>query len=244
MGLSDLDGFLTGIVVGPELILPSEWLPVIWGGDSPEFKNAREAHSVTSAIMERYNELVWGFQKNPPSFDPVFWETKDGLVIAADWAEGFYDALNLRPKAWDVLFEDQTGLRLMEPIIILCGKQKPASDLSPSIESELMRGAAEQLSAAVIAIHQFWLSECKAQIIFNCATFPSFGVEMRLEDLHRSSHYQFRRWTRQSQGLSKSQDRSLLSLMPAIYLLPLQKHSCDAVLQYCRGVPRSVNAPA
>jgi uncharacterized protein len=24
MGLSDLDGFLTGIVVGPELILPSE----------------------------------------------------------------------------------------------------------------------------------------------------------------------------------------------------------------------------
>ena len=32
MGLSDLDGFLTGVVVGPELILPSEWLPVIWGG--------------------------------------------------------------------------------------------------------------------------------------------------------------------------------------------------------------------
>ena len=25
MGLSDLDGFLTGVVVGPELILPSEW---------------------------------------------------------------------------------------------------------------------------------------------------------------------------------------------------------------------------
>ena len=39
MGLSDLDGFLTGIVVGPELILPSEWLPVIWGGDEPEFRN-------------------------------------------------------------------------------------------------------------------------------------------------------------------------------------------------------------
>ena len=35
MGLSDLDGFLTGIVVGPELILPSEWLPVIWGGQEP-----------------------------------------------------------------------------------------------------------------------------------------------------------------------------------------------------------------
>ena len=37
MGLSDLDGFLTGIAVGRELILPSEWLSVIWGGDEPVF---------------------------------------------------------------------------------------------------------------------------------------------------------------------------------------------------------------
>lgn len=32
MGLSGLNGFRTGIVVGPDLILPSEWLPVIEGG--------------------------------------------------------------------------------------------------------------------------------------------------------------------------------------------------------------------
>ena len=38
MGRSDLDGFLTGIVVGPELILPSEWLRVIWGGEEPVFQ--------------------------------------------------------------------------------------------------------------------------------------------------------------------------------------------------------------
>ena len=38
MGLSDLDGFLTCIVVGPELTLRSEWLPVIWGGEEPEFE--------------------------------------------------------------------------------------------------------------------------------------------------------------------------------------------------------------
>ena len=31
MGLSDLDGFLSGLVVGPETILPSEWLPYVWG---------------------------------------------------------------------------------------------------------------------------------------------------------------------------------------------------------------------
>ena len=32
MRLSDLDGFLTGTVVDPELIMPSEWFPTIWQG--------------------------------------------------------------------------------------------------------------------------------------------------------------------------------------------------------------------
>ena len=26
MGLADFDGFLTGLVAGPELVMPSEWL--------------------------------------------------------------------------------------------------------------------------------------------------------------------------------------------------------------------------
>ena len=29
MQISDLDGFLTGIAIGPELVKPSEWLPVV-----------------------------------------------------------------------------------------------------------------------------------------------------------------------------------------------------------------------
>ena len=41
--LSDLDGFLSGIAVGPELVLPSEWLPLVWGGEAPEFADESEA---------------------------------------------------------------------------------------------------------------------------------------------------------------------------------------------------------
>ena len=55
MQLSDLDGFLTAVAIGPELILPSEWLPVIWGKGEPEFESAEEAQSVIGAIMARYN---------------------------------------------------------------------------------------------------------------------------------------------------------------------------------------------
>src|ERR1700687_1674040 len=72
MGLSDLDGFLTGIVVGPELILPSEWLPVIWGGEEPEFADDDEMRVVPSTIMGPYNEIVACFTSDPDEFEPIF----------------------------------------------------------------------------------------------------------------------------------------------------------------------------
>jgi uncharacterized protein len=34
MDLVTLDGFLTALVVGPRLLAPSVWLPVVWGGTS------------------------------------------------------------------------------------------------------------------------------------------------------------------------------------------------------------------
>jgi yecA family protein len=67
MGLSDLDGFLTGIVVGPELILPSEWLPVIWGGEEPEFETETE-------MRGRYNEIVGCLDSEPENFEPILME--------------------------------------------------------------------------------------------------------------------------------------------------------------------------
>ncbi len=46
MQVSDLDGFLTGVAIGPELIVPSEWLPEVWGGGEPVFEDADQTRSV------------------------------------------------------------------------------------------------------------------------------------------------------------------------------------------------------
>jgi uncharacterized protein len=86
MGLSDLDGFLTGLAVGPEMILPSEWLPLIWGGDEPEFATLDEANAVLGAIMARYNEIITRLDTDPDAFDPIFLEGEEGQVIVTDWA--------------------------------------------------------------------------------------------------------------------------------------------------------------
>ena len=74
MGLSDLDGFLTGLVTGPETIMPSEWLPVIWGGEGPAFGSIEEAQAVLGAIMGRHNEIARGLDGDPEASPRCSWK--------------------------------------------------------------------------------------------------------------------------------------------------------------------------
>ncbi len=103
--VSDLDGFLTGIAIGPELLLPSEWLPLIWGGQAPEFADEAEAKVIVGAVMGRYNEILRLIADD--ACEPIFWADRDGTLIAADWAEGFLQAIMLRADAWERLFKSK-----------------------------------------------------------------------------------------------------------------------------------------
>src|SRR5215471_16607470 len=55
MDLEMLDGFLTAIVSGPELIQPSEWLPVVWSDSqrtvTPVFQNNEQAERILSLVL-------------------------------------------------------------------------------------------------------------------------------------------------------------------------------------------------
>jgi uncharacterized protein len=158
MQLSDLDGFLTGIAIGPELVMPSEWLPAIWGGEEPVFEDEEQARTVIGAIMGRYNEILRVLDTDPEAYEPVFWEGPDGEVIAADWAEGFVDAIRLRPEAWRPLVEDPEALILLMPILALCGDGGGGSplELDPGEDADLLAQAPDLIPACVAGIHGFW----------------------------------------------------------------------------------------
>ena len=44
--LSELDGFLTAIVSGPTTVMPSEWLPALWGEFPPLYEDLDEAQEI------------------------------------------------------------------------------------------------------------------------------------------------------------------------------------------------------
>jgi len=67
MLISALDGFLIGIIVCPELIMPGEWLPQVWGVEEgePVFENSRQAEKFTGLVMEHYNTIARDLNRSP-----------------------------------------------------------------------------------------------------------------------------------------------------------------------------------
>jgi uncharacterized protein len=162
MGLSDLDGFLTAIVIGPDLVAPSEWLPVIWGGEEPAFADINQAESVLGAIMGRYSQIGAGLEADPIRFDPVFLGRREGRAIVADWAAGFLDAMKLRSLAWEPLFRHRRAHVLVLPLVAL-GADDPDDlpfGMGPFAPREVRvweAGAVEMIPVCVRGIHSFWL---------------------------------------------------------------------------------------
>jgi uncharacterized protein len=154
MGLSDLDGFLTAIVIGPEFIPPSEWMPVIWDDEEPEFESEAEMQTILATIMGRYNQIVTCLESNPDDFDPIFWEGPGGEVIASDWAAGFLDAIALRRAAWEPMTKDRRARILLAPILFLDDESALKEDYV--VWEKVAKEAPRTIPICVTGIHDFW----------------------------------------------------------------------------------------
>lgn len=161
MMLSDLDGFLTGIIVGPELILPSEWMPRIWGGEEPVFASIDQANLILGTILGRYGEIIEHLDAGPDSFDPIFEQAAEGNLIVTDWAAGFIDAAMLRPTAWEALIQDDEMAAVFWPLLLLGADddEHPPFGAAPVPEAsmaELYENADAIITECVFRVRAFW----------------------------------------------------------------------------------------
>lgn len=152
MMLSDLDGFMHGIACSPVLIPSEEWVPVSLGADPTEVPSW-----VLKMITTIYINIVEGLCSDPPEVEPIFWEAKEGHVIAMDWCEGFMEAVALRPKQWLRLTESGTHGFLMTPILCHLLDENGNSVLGIRQEDldATLEQAAGDIPTSVAAIHEF-----------------------------------------------------------------------------------------
>lgn len=104
MLLTQLDGFLTGVIVCPELLPPSRWLNHIWSGEhgegKPDFPDMASFQRVIDLVMHHYNTILTDLDR-PGTYEPIFdIDMRNDDVLWEMWIEGFGDAVDLAPAAW------------------------------------------------------------------------------------------------------------------------------------------------
>ena len=110
MLLEELDGFIAGLLACPELIMPSDWLPVVWrentADQQPVFANLDHANGVRGLVMEHYNSVARTLLGHPDRYSPLFSvDTRNGDILWELWIEGFEKAVALRPATWKKLLD-------------------------------------------------------------------------------------------------------------------------------------------
>jgi uncharacterized protein len=161
MDLSELDGFLAGLVVGPETVPPNEWLPMIWNQEEPEFDDEAQANAILGAILARYNEIADSLDTEPVEYAPIFWQDYAGATIVEDWAVGFMQAVSLRQIQWEPVLGDDDTAMLLIPIAAIAGLAMPQGaddDLSlpEEVMDKLVEEAPDVVPSCVLGLRVFW----------------------------------------------------------------------------------------
>ncbi len=143
---SSLDGFLAAVTCSPTTILPSRWMPAIWGGEkaTPTFPDRATANLFTSAIMTFYNQLVRALRSHTYSALFLQREYQDKSVLIVDeWCVGFMRGLAL----WQpVTGDDLEQLKELLKPITLFGTTHHIGELRemPPSEIETQQAAIEE----------------------------------------------------------------------------------------------------
>ena len=137
MTLSELDGYIVGVLACPEMIPSSEWLPPVWGETGEAgFPDQQSADETVGAVMAHYNSVVEAMNCSlwvepiyevDPNSDEVMWEP---------WVDGFTRAMRLRPDAWSRLL-DQADEETQATMIFLMALQDIYTGQSKFTDDEI-----------------------------------------------------------------------------------------------------------
>jgi yecA family protein len=160
MQLAELDGFLAGIIIHPTLILPREWLPVIWHREEPEFADLLEAQTILGIVMCRYNEINHLLDAGPGTYRPLIGPNG---ADASDWTLGFLRAMQLDEEAWLPLLRDPDAGVLLAPVMMIASTTEradltldPGEQLPPAEMRKLLAEAAPLLGQCVAGMRLFF----------------------------------------------------------------------------------------
>ena len=159
MVLSELNGYLCGVLTSPEVIPEDEWLREIWDSeeDGGPFASVADAHAFRALVRE-YKKSVEEELAND-NFEPIFdIDAETDEVIWEIWAIGFSRAMDLRIDSWNAYLEngeDEVSEALMNlmGLVAIADPEEEAEEVSEEDLAEVHEAAPDIIPYAVMALY-------------------------------------------------------------------------------------------
>ncbi|HEX5130984.1 MAG TPA: UPF0149 family protein [Candidatus Krumholzibacteria bacterium] len=162
LAIESLDGLFAALVCSPVVAVPGEWMPVIWGGEPPEWESRDEIQRFTELVMRHWNHVAASI--NDGTYAPLFVTALDKsgreVVLAHHWCMGFFDGMQMHDAHWSRT--DDELQRLLHPIKVLYADALLInSESRPKRIKHLpfaeMNRLADAIPRAVIELRAYWL---------------------------------------------------------------------------------------
>jgi uncharacterized protein len=106
MLISQLDGFLAGLLILPEPVSDLEWLPHIWNHYPLEGEDLPIAEEIGRLARLRKAEIALNFRQGGGTYEPIFDLDTDGSFFWEVWFEGYEQAVVLQENIYDTLNDE------------------------------------------------------------------------------------------------------------------------------------------
>jgi uncharacterized protein len=163
MDLEELDGFFAALHCCPELVLLSEYLPVILGsGDALDneeiFPNLEAAQLFFGLIAHHWNAVGEAFRSGD-FFMPLLLEDDEGKSYGNNWALGFLRGADMRKELWREILDNKDKAGWFVPIFALVHEDDPDPELrtyKEPVTDELREKLLAGLSVMVTEIYRYF----------------------------------------------------------------------------------------
>lgn len=167
MDISMLHGYLTAVLVGPQIEDAERWLTPIWGegAEAGHFAAKAEAAPLVDLVLALYNEIEQQLLDTPDDFEPILYmDEENDLQIARPWCMGFMLGAALNEAEWQPLLDDEEYGAALLPIVMCTDEEARAQmEADGNNVMEFEDEVADELPEIVSALLAYWAQSHQAK---------------------------------------------------------------------------------
>jgi len=163
MRLEEVAGFFCALISGPDLVMPSEYLPYVFGDEMPDIGSLKQAGENMDLLFQLWNDIADTLYRDEV-YVPLLRSDKSGKIQANDFAHGYMAGVGMRREGWSDVINDVLHGGPLVPIMALHYEHADDPDMRPRpITDEQRENLVVHMTASILGIYRHFAAQRKQE---------------------------------------------------------------------------------